>query len=126
MKKTPNSQRRLRAAGKGDWKRPGDESVYGQNYDEIFRPPQPTPAEDTPLGKISAGMLVNDGRRILGKTEVSDLEASGLGKIRQAIEDGVIEFRKWVYQYERAFDTRLNRAETLMTKSAFMAGRGSK
>ncbi len=31
------------SAGKGDTPRPVDPTVYGQNYDDIFRKPQPKP-----------------------------------------------------------------------------------
>jgi hypothetical protein len=32
-------------AGKGDSPRPVNPTVYGQNYDDIFRKPQPKPTE---------------------------------------------------------------------------------
>ena len=33
------------SAGKGDTPRPVDAKVYGENYDDIFRKPQPQPTE---------------------------------------------------------------------------------
>ena len=32
-------------AGKGDTPRPVDAKTYGENYDDIFRKPQPQPTE---------------------------------------------------------------------------------
>ena len=35
----------MNQAGKGDTPRPVDAKTYGENYDDIFRKPQPQPTE---------------------------------------------------------------------------------
>ena len=35
------------SAGKGDTPRPVDAKTYGENYDDIFRKPQPTEQNET-------------------------------------------------------------------------------
>ena len=43
LKPSPHGRRLAVSAGKGDTPRPVDAKVYGENYDDIFRKPQPQP-----------------------------------------------------------------------------------